>query len=161
MERDKNFEKSFGDKVRELRQKLGWSQQVLADNANIEKNQIQRVELAKHTTTLAIITAIARALGKQPFEVVKADYQIKVNKHLDSPKRRRLVTTSYIREIAATPFLSSPRSVDEIVKHCEEKYDITVPSSATSGVLKKLADEKVIERIPSKIRGRYLYQRVG
>lgn len=159
MERDKNFEKSIGRKVRELRKELGWSQQVLADNANLEKNQIQRVELAKNTTSIAIITLVAKALGKQPYEILKTDYQIKVNKTLDNPVRRRRVTTAYILETLSTSFLNTPKSVIEIVNYCEKTYDITVPSSATSAVLKKLVNQNLLKRIPSKIRGRYLYQK--
>lgn len=159
MERDINFEQSIGEKVREYRKKLGWSQQVLADYANLEKNQIRRVELAKHSPSVAIITSIARAFGRQPYELIRTEYLIKVNKNLDSPGKRRRITTAYIRALTSTSFFNHPRTVDVIIKHCEEKYDVEIPSSAASGVLKKLVDEKILRRIPAKIKGRFEYQK--
>jgi transcriptional regulator with XRE-family HTH domain len=159
VERDIHFEVSVGEKVREFRKKLGWSQQVLGDYANLERNQIRRVERAKNSPGLAIITSIAKALGRQPFELLKTNYPIKIIKNLDTPVQRRKVTTAYIREISHTSFLTQPKAVDQIVKHCEEKFDVDIPSSATSAVLKKLVDEKILKRIPAKIRGRFLYQK--
>ncbi|MBX2896812.1 MAG: helix-turn-helix transcriptional regulator [Cyclobacteriaceae bacterium] len=160
MERDLDFEYSVGQKVRELRRKLGWSQQVLADYANIERNQIRRVEGAKHSCSIATITSIARALGRQPYELIKADHLIKVSKNLDSAVKRRRVTTKYVLDITSSSFLNRPRSVEEIVMLCEQKLDVSIPSSATSAVLKKLVDEGLLKRMPSSIKGRYRYQRI-
>jgi transcriptional regulator with XRE-family HTH domain len=158
--RDIEFEKSVGLKVRELRQKLGWSQKHLADIANLEQNQIQRIENAKNTTTLAIIEAIAKALGKQPFELLKTEFQIKVNTNLNVPVRRKSPETSkHINNLIKTTFLNSPKSVLEIVNFCNERYGVKIPSSATSATLKKLVDAKELKRIPAKITGRYLYQK--
>lgn len=81
--RDIKFEKSVGAKVKEFRKELRWSQQKLADNANLEKKQIVRIEKAENSASLAIITAIAKALGKQPYELVKADYKVKVNSTIE------------------------------------------------------------------------------
>ena len=159
VERDIHFEGSVGERVRELRRRLGWSQQVLGDHANIEKNQIRRVERAKNSPGLAILTSIARALGKQPFELLKTTHQIKVNKNLDTPVKRRKITTSYIREVSTSSFFNQPKEVDEVLKHCAKKFDVDIPSSAASAVLKKLVDEKVLLRTPSKIKGRFLYQK--
>jgi transcriptional regulator with XRE-family HTH domain len=159
VEREVNFEKSVGQKVRELRKRLGWSQQVLADYANLEKTQIQRVELAKHSAALAILTTIAKALGRQPFELLKTEYHVKVNKDLHTAGRRRTVTTEYIRQIVSGSFLNQPRKVDDVVKFCEEKYDVIVGSSATSASLKKFVDEGVLKRAPSKIKSRFVYQK--
>ena len=80
--RDIKFEKSVGAKVKEFRKGLGWSQQRLADEANLEKKQIQRVEKAENSTSLSIIVAISKALGRQPFELLKSDVQVKVNSSL-------------------------------------------------------------------------------
>lgn len=159
VERDIKFEKSLGARVRELRLELGWSQKVLADYSDLEQNQIQRVENAKNTTTVAIITAIAKALGKQPVELFKTEYVVKVNTNLESPTTPRKVTTQFIRQVLDTSFLNSSRSVIDIVKYCEDKFEVTLPSSATSAVLKKLVDQKLLKRIPSKIKGRFVYQK--
>lgn len=150
----------MGEHIRELRLHLGWSQKTLADHADLEQNQIQRVENAKNTPTLALITAISKALGKQPYELLKVSHQVKVNKHLGPPDKKRLTTTKYVRAVVSTPFLNTPRSVVEVVKFCEERFGVVVASSATSAILKKMMTEKLIRRVPAKIRGRYLYQLV-
>lgn len=159
MERDLNFELSVGERIREFRRKLGWSQQVLGDYANLERNQIRRVEQAKNSPGLAVIASIARALGRQPFELLKTEYQFKVNKNFDNPMQRRRVTTIYIRELLHTSFLNQPRTVEEIIEYCEHKFDVTILSSPASGVLKKLVDEGALIRTPAKIKGRFCYQR--
>lgn len=158
--RDIEFEKAVGIKVREFRERLGWSQKHLADIANIEQNQVQRVENAKNTTTLAILTAIAKALGKQPFELLRTDHQVRVNSNFDAPTRKKSPeTTKHIHEITKSSFLNSPRSVNDIVKYCKERFNVRIPSSATSAVLKNLVDDKVLKRISAKIKGRFLYQK--
>ncbi|MBX2898013.1 MAG: helix-turn-helix transcriptional regulator [Cyclobacteriaceae bacterium] len=158
MQRDIEFEKSVGKKLREIRSNLGWSQKYLADIANMEQNQIQRVENAKNTTSLAIITAIAKALGKQPFELLKIDHQVKVNINLEITKRKNSNrTTRYIKSIATSSMLNSPKSVAEIVQICKLQFNVSVSSSAASAVLKKLTDQKLIKRLPARIKGRFVY----
>lgn len=76
--RDIKFEKSVGAKIKEFRKDRGWSQQKLADETNVEKKQIQRIERAEHSPTLSILVAIAKALGKQPFELLKTDFKVKI-----------------------------------------------------------------------------------
>ena len=75
--RDIKFEKSVGIKIKEFRKALGLSQQKLADDANLEKKQIQRIERAEHSATLAVIVSIAKALGRQPYELLKTDVKVK------------------------------------------------------------------------------------
>jgi transcriptional regulator with XRE-family HTH domain len=79
--RDIKFEKSVGAKIREFRKALGLSQQKLADDANLEKRQVQRIERAENSASLSVIVAIAKALGKQPYELLKSEYKIKVNSY--------------------------------------------------------------------------------
>jgi DNA-binding XRE family transcriptional regulator len=87
--RDIKFEKSVGAKIKEFRKALGLSQQKLADDANLEKKQLQRVEKADHSPTLAIIVAIAKAPGKQPYELLKSDIKVKANLNLESDKKSK------------------------------------------------------------------------
>lgn len=85
--RDTKFEKSVGAKIRAFRQALGWSQQKLADNSNIEKKQVQRIENAENSARLLIIVAIAKALGRQPFELLKTDHQVKSQVSIEPQKK--------------------------------------------------------------------------
>lgn len=53
---------SFGVHLRKLREERGWSQQVLADYADIAKLTVQRIEHAKGAPTLDVLVSLARAL---------------------------------------------------------------------------------------------------
>lgn len=48
--------------LRKLRENKGWSQQQLADTANVPKITIQRIELAKSSATIDMAISIANAL---------------------------------------------------------------------------------------------------
>ena len=53
----------FGNKVREVRQKIGISQEELADRAGVHRTYIGMVERAEKNITLLNIEKIAEALG--------------------------------------------------------------------------------------------------
>lgn len=54
--------KAFGTHLRRLREGAGLSQQDLADNADVAKITIQRIENAKYATTLDMLITISKAL---------------------------------------------------------------------------------------------------
>ena len=54
--------KSFGTSLRKIREQKGYSQQQLADIADIAKITIQRIENAKYTATLDVLISISKAL---------------------------------------------------------------------------------------------------
>ena len=53
---------AFGHHLRALREARGWSQQALADYADVAKLTVQRIELAKGAVTLDVLVSVARAL---------------------------------------------------------------------------------------------------
>ena len=55
--------KEFATHLRALREKAGMSQQELADNAELSKITIQRIENAKYSVTLDTLISIAEALN--------------------------------------------------------------------------------------------------
>lgn len=57
--------KAFGTYLRILREKVGLSQQELADLSEISKLTIQRIENAKYSVTLDTLISIAQALDIQ------------------------------------------------------------------------------------------------
>jgi transcriptional regulator with XRE-family HTH domain len=156
--RDIEFESAVGARVRKLREKFEWSQEHLAAMANLESNQIYRVEAAKNTTSLAIITAIAKALGRQPYELLKTDFEVEVNDKFDLPfKENSPGTTKAVTRLASTSFFNTPRSVEDVVKQCYKLYKTELKSSATSGALRKLIGSGVLSKITTPVKGRYLY----
>lgn len=54
--------KKFGNRLREIRKSKGWSQQYLADVANVPKITIQRIELAKSSPSLDMVYTLAKAI---------------------------------------------------------------------------------------------------
>lgn len=53
----------FANRLRMLRQARGYSQQKLADIANIEQSTIKRIELRQLAPNLNLLTSISRALA--------------------------------------------------------------------------------------------------
>ena len=51
-----------GNRIRELRQAKGWSQQMLADHAQIERSHLTRLEEGKKEACLKVLERIADAL---------------------------------------------------------------------------------------------------
>ena len=61
----------FAQRLRELRDKAGVSQEKLAEMADLHRNTIGLVERGKQKPTLDLIVKIAHALKLKPFELIK------------------------------------------------------------------------------------------
>ncbi len=160
--RDKTFQLAFGQHVKKFRDERGWSQAQLAAVSGLDANQISRIENGRHAANLHTIRALAAALGKYPDELLRFPFNHKLNTdfHPLHTKTSRPNTTRRVNDLANSPFLDTPRTVAQIVAQDKEKYRIALKSSAVSGVLGKLVQERKIKRIPSpETKGRYLYQR--
>jgi transcriptional regulator with XRE-family HTH domain len=53
---------AFAQRLRGLRQQKGYSQQKLADIANVEQSTIKRIELVQLAPTLDLLISLSRAL---------------------------------------------------------------------------------------------------
>jgi transcriptional regulator with XRE-family HTH domain len=60
-----------GNRIRELRSAKGWSQQMLADHAQIERAHITRLEEGKKEAGLRVLERIADALGAEIEDLVR------------------------------------------------------------------------------------------
>lgn len=72
---EETFLVNLGIHVRQLREKKGLSQQGLADDCNITKSQIARLEVAKVNTGIKTLVKIANALDIEPKELL--DFPLK------------------------------------------------------------------------------------
>ncbi len=54
--------RTFGQHLRQLREARGWSQQALADVADVSKPTIYRIETARYSVTLDVLVSLAQAL---------------------------------------------------------------------------------------------------
>nr|WP_294785177.1 helix-turn-helix transcriptional regulator [uncultured Flavobacterium sp.] len=69
------FIANLGVHIRQLREKKGMSQQDLADDCEIRKTQIGRIERAEINTTIKTLVKIANALDIEPKELL--DFPLK------------------------------------------------------------------------------------
>jgi transcriptional regulator with XRE-family HTH domain len=62
--------KAFGLHLRALREQRGWSQQELADVANVSKKTVYRIETAQVSPTLDVLVCLAEGLEMPLQELV-------------------------------------------------------------------------------------------
>lgn len=60
-----------GRKIRALRRAKGWSQQLLADHAELERAHLSRLEEGKREAGLRVLERIARALDVEVEDLVR------------------------------------------------------------------------------------------
>ena len=157
VDRNRKFEEAVGKKIKEFRQARGWSQEYLASVIGTDKKQIQRVEKGLFSPNLSTITAIAKAVGRQPFEFFKVGFDVDVDPMVPSPKRAS-TKIWIIKLIKETDFLHSYREVREVVAECKREYRVVLKSSAVSGVMRDLVKQKSLVNKKAAIQGRYLYK---
>ena len=68
--RDEQGVTAFGNKLREIRLKMGYSQERLANEAGIPPSQISRIETGVINTSLSHICIIARILKVEPRDLM-------------------------------------------------------------------------------------------
>lgn len=81
--RNKEYEIAFGKKIKELRSDKKLTQEQLAVIANVEPNQIYRIENGKNGSTLSTVVAIAVALGKYPKQLFEFEFELELNQNFD------------------------------------------------------------------------------
>jgi len=64
------FRREFGERVRELREAAGLSQEALAAKAHLHRTHISLIERAQRSVRLETIELLARALKIQPAELM-------------------------------------------------------------------------------------------
>lgn len=65
------YRKRVARNVRALREKLALSQEALAERANLHWTFISGVERCKYNVSLDSLVRIAKALGREPHELLK------------------------------------------------------------------------------------------
>jgi transcriptional regulator with XRE-family HTH domain len=65
------YRKVVARKVRARREKLGLSQEALAERANMHWTYISGVERSKYNVSLDSLVRLAKAVGCEPYELLK------------------------------------------------------------------------------------------
>lgn len=68
--RDKKYLKEFGKNLRALRLKKGITQEILAEDAGIGKNQVGLIERGEINVTISTIKKLAKQLEVHPKELL-------------------------------------------------------------------------------------------
>lgn len=61
--RDEAWLKEFGQHLRSIREKKGYSLRTLADHADISFNQIHKIEKGETSPSISLVKVLAEALG--------------------------------------------------------------------------------------------------
>ncbi|MDR3737495.1 MAG: helix-turn-helix transcriptional regulator [Terracidiphilus sp.] len=67
----KNSKLIFGATVRDLRAKMGYSQEMLAEKANLHRTYIGGIERGERNISLVNIVRLARALKVKPSQLLE------------------------------------------------------------------------------------------
>ncbi len=70
-DRQLELQRRLGGRVRELRQRQGWSQEELADYCGLHRTYVGSVERGERNATLGSLDTLAQALGVKISDVVK------------------------------------------------------------------------------------------
>ena len=73
--RNEKYLKAFGENFKRLRNAKGISQENLAMEADVDYQQIYRIEHGKINTTISTILVIAKALDVHPRELLDFDFE--------------------------------------------------------------------------------------
>lgn len=71
MQQNEDYLKWLGNNVKQKRIKSDMSQQELADNANVAKSTIQRIEKGELNPTITVLIKISDAIGSDICELIK------------------------------------------------------------------------------------------
>lgn len=71
MKRDADIAVRFGQRVRELRQTKGWSQEAFAAKCGLDRTYISGIERGKRNVSLRNIEVIAETLGLTLSDLMK------------------------------------------------------------------------------------------
>jgi transcriptional regulator with XRE-family HTH domain len=68
---DIQYRRRLAKNVRRFREKMALSQESLAERADMHWTFISGVERAKYNLSLSSLVRIAKALGREPYELLK------------------------------------------------------------------------------------------
>jgi len=71
-EQSSRLNSAFGQVIRDARAKAGWTQEQLAHRASLHRTYVGDLENGRKSPTLAVVDALATALGVKAHELIRA-----------------------------------------------------------------------------------------
>lgn len=72
---DKEFNKQFGERVKFYRNKLGLTQEQLAEKINLQPNTLSYIENGKNNISYMKLAPLCQALKIEPYQLFVFDYR--------------------------------------------------------------------------------------
>lgn len=76
----KDLKKSFGKRLKEIREEAGFTQESLAEAVDSTRDTIRNIETGKHGPRFGLFQDIIEVLGVHPKELFEFDWSIKQRK---------------------------------------------------------------------------------
>lgn len=129
--------------------------------SRINETQISKIETGEYGSNLQTIRALAVALGVRPHELLNFEFELKLNTDFEARSKRKKQSgaTAIVKELLHSNYFKSPRSVSDVLAFSKKEYAVSLSSADTSGALLRLVQRKTLKRVPSKIKGKFLYQK--
>ncbi len=115
----------LGRRIRELRVRRGWTQDVLAERACVSKAMLSKVERGENNPTLVVAARFAAALGLTMSQLIGADER---RRSLRLPKEQRVTFLDPATGIERRLFPAFGSSAVDIVQ-------VVMPAGSSSGDL--------------------------
>jgi transcriptional regulator with XRE-family HTH domain len=128
----------IGAKIRDLRNKAGFSLDDVADMTGFTQSLLSAVENGSETGISHLIE-IAKAIGVHPKEVLDLPMEIKPRFPLSPKRKERNRLTFRITELCNdTDFFETPRFVRDIVEQLRDDSKGKISSASVAVIMKRL-----------------------
>lgn len=152
------YDRAFGTRIRELRERQGWSQVDLASHSSVSSTQISVIENGHESPQLYTVVALAVAFGLTPSKLLDFSFPFNLNTDFTSTrKKRKTGATAAVRKLFDDNFFKQARTVQQVVLEAKRTYGTTLMSAEVSGALLYLVGRKRLKKIRERTN-RNLYQ---
>jgi transcriptional regulator with XRE-family HTH domain len=141
---DVDYQKAFGQNLRQLRESTGWTQVDLSVYAGVSEYQISVIENGHQGPNFQTLRAIAVALGKYPQELFDFKYTLKLNSNFPTKEKKKPGSTKIIRSLIDNGFFKQQRSVRDVISEIRASFKMNIRTSEVSAVLLALSGRKQI-----------------
>ncbi|PZQ98113.1 MAG: hypothetical protein DI539_29680, partial [Flavobacterium psychrophilum] len=148
--RNTKLTSKIGAKIRDLRNKAGFSLDDVADMTGFTQSLLSAIENGSETG-ISHLTEIAKAIGVHPKELLDMPIEIKPRYPLSPQRKERNRLTFRITTLCdETDFFKEPKFVREVVENLRSESKAKLTSAPVAVVLKRLVDS-----------GKLTYTKVG
>lgn len=167
----------IGIRIRQLRGKLGMTQQTLAQATGLSEGTIMSIETGQSGYVIDSILAVCFFFGYEMEELLNTGFAIpdysrlrekisRYHKRTGSASyeylfRKPRAKTMLKESVLPAGFLNSPREIKAIKWYLLDRYNLEYLSSTLTNALRALAKEGIIKIMVTQKKGVFSYQSAG